>query len=78
MPRSYSVERSLLDSQGRVLFEPGCKCFGGTVGQQLDRTMLLVIHNDRSVALAAQQGEVIHADHLRHRMGGKRGASDVA
>src|SRR5829696_4091327 len=66
------------DPDGRMLFKPSGERPCGAVGQELYGAVPLEVHDDRPVAPAAQQGEVVDTDRLGCRIGGGRGAPDVA
>ena len=66
------------DLEGRILLEPGGQCFCGAIRQELYGAVAVEVHDDRPVAPATPQSEVIDANHLGRRMGGGCRTSDVA
>ena len=54
------------------------RCSHEAVRQKLYGAVAVEVHDDRRATPAAQQGEVVHTDHLGRRMGGGHGTPYVA
>ncbi len=66
------------DLDTRVFAQPGLQGGRLAVGQDRDAPAGLGIRDDRGVAVASAQGEIVHADHPRDRQLGQRQAPQTA
>lgn len=66
------------DLDARMFAQPGLQGDHLAVGQDRDASAGLGIRDDRGVAVAAAQGEIVHADHPRDRLLQQRQAPHMA
>ncbi len=66
------------DLDTRMFAQPGLQGGRLAVGQDRDASASFGIRDDRGVAVAAAQGEIVHADHSRDRLLRQRQAPQMA
>ncbi len=64
------------DLDAGVLDQPRGEGRGAAVGQEVDWSATLEVHQDRAVRLAAPHRPIVHAEDARRRSGGQRGGVD--